>query len=173
MSNETQNVNITQSNGDQGATSFGPRFRNKASPSKHGNQDVIRTIELQFDGDVQEDQVYDPDNDTQHALPAGCFVLDAYIYSSTGIQALSIGLVDEDGNGADGNLFVGAAQGANWTVARDIDLAVGARSQLVFSGVGSTATGAREVGTAYITFLQTATDAGEDGVLRKPRVVPA
>lgn len=173
MSDSIQNRVIIQGNGEQGATTYGPRLRNKASPSKHGNQDVIRTIELQLDGDVQEEQVFDALNETQWALPAGCLILDIYAFSSTGVAALSLGSEDVNGLGGAGNLFAGALAADSWTVTRDVDLGTTATSQLVFSGVAPAdpvAGTESEKATVYITFLQVATDGGEDGVLTKPRV---
>lgn len=168
MSDSTQNVVVSQANGTQGATTYGPRLRNKASPSKHGNQDFMRTIEIQLDGDVQTEQVIDPTNETQFAMPRGCLLESFKAYSSTGVAALVMGLEDVDGGGAAGNVYTGALAGVNWTVARDIDLPTATTSQITFSGLA-----AGEKATVYITFLQTATDGGEDGVLVKPRVVPA
>jgi len=173
MSSGTQNVVITQANGEQGATSYGPRLRNKASASHHGNQDLIRTVEIQLDASVQTEQVFDPLNDTQNALPEGSLLLDVFAYSSTGVAALSLGVQDEV-NGGPGNVYVGPLAGKAWTVQRDLDIQIGRCSQFIFSGLGPTAgNGAPEVATVYLTFLQTATDGGEDGVLEKPRVVPA
>ena len=171
MSDNIQNRVIIQGNGEQGATTYGPRLRNKASPSKHGNQDVIRTIELQLDGDVQEEQVFDALNETQWALPAGCFILDVYAFSSTGLAALTLNVEDVDGNVAP--LFAGALAANAWSVTRDVDQGTSATSQLVFSGVAPAdpvAGTESEKATVYITFLQVATDGGEDGVLTKPRV---
>lgn len=162
---------IIQANGTQGATSFGPRHRNKKSASSHGNQDLIRTVEIQLDASVCTNNEFDENNDTQWALPAGAFLLDMKAYSSSGVAALSLGVTDGT-NGGPGNVYVGPLTGRAWTVERDLDIQIGECSQFIFSGLGplSTPGGAPEVATVYLTYLQTATDAGEDGVLSKPRV---
>jgi len=166
MTTDTQNTVLSQANGEQGATSYGPRLRNKASPSKHGNQDVIRTIELQLDGDVQTYQEYEPLNETQFAFPDGCLILDAFAYSDTGMASLSVQSRDGDGNIVP--LLPGVAIPAHsWVTNRDLDVNTNATTQLIFFGLA-----AGETATVYITFLQTATDGGEDGVLKKPRVEP-
>lgn len=158
---------ISSANGSQGRTTIGPKEVDRTSPSGHGDAIAIKEIELQLDGDVVTDHVVDFDDETLFALTRGALVLEASVFSDTGVAALNVGFIDSDGNGADTNVLAAqAVAGVNWAVVRDIDLAIGRDSQIAFSGLA-----AGERATVLIRYQEATYLASEGGVLKKHRAV--
>lgn len=162
---DEQNVRIVTSNGDLATTSYGPRTTNKNAPAVRPMSTYKRTVVLQLDGDVETDYLQadaDFDNDTRFALPKGCLITDAFVYGVTGIAALNVGSFDVDANGSDTNIAAAAAVGAGaWVAVRDVDISIGAKSHIGFSGLL-----AGEKAIVHISYLQ-AVEPGTDGVLAK------
>ena len=141
---------ITQANGSQGSTNIGPKATDKVAPAGTMLSNLKREITLQLDGSVAVSRAYDGKNDETFAFPKGSMVLEAVIYSQTGVAALNVGTIDSNAAGSDTNLLAGVnVPGVNWLIARDLDLTVGEDSELVFSGLGVAETA--EVTISYYT----------------------
>lgn len=153
---------VTQSNGSQGSKTYGPRTTDHQTASRMPDNAQERTLRLQLDGDLVPAQAFDANDDTQWALPAGCFITECWAYSDTG-ATVNVGVMDEDMNGGNTNIAAGlAVPGANWAVVRDIDLATGARSQVEFT------IGAGERAVVWVKYVYASHLSDDNGVLRRP-----
>lgn len=158
---------IKHPNGEQGRTTIGPKTTDSTSPSNHGDQIAIGEIELQLDGDKAVSYVADFADETNLALTKGALVLEAFLYSDTGVAAVNVGFKDVNGNGSDSNVVAaGNVPGEGWLAVRTIDLSIGSDSQIEFSGLA-----AGERCTVLIRYQTTTYLAAEDGVLKKHRAV--
>ena len=159
MASDNQHVIVKTTNGNFAATSYGPRKTTKNVPLHRPVRAEQRSIIIQMDGDVSPALLVDLADDALSVLRKGDFVTDAYAFSETG-AAITLGL--EDRNGVQANLPPLAPAANGWIAARDVDVTIGATTQ-IYGTIG-----AGETAVVVIKYFSAETQ-GDGGVLHRTR----
>jgi len=159
MANQNQHVVIKQTNGNQAATSYGPRTTSNEVPLHRPVRAEEREIVIQLNGTECDVIVADFADDSKSMLRKGDFVEQVRCYSVTG-ATVALSLEDRAGTVTPLPSLAPAAEG--WVVERDVDIQIDETTQ--FSG--TIAPG--EEAVVLIKYWSAETP-GDGGVLHRTR----
>jgi len=159
MANQNQHVVIRQTNGNQAATSYGPRTTSNEVPLHRPVRAEEREIVIQLNGTECPVVEVDFADDSKSMLRAGDFVEQVRAWSHTG-AAVAISLEDRQGTVTALPALAPAAD--EWVVERDLDINIADTTQF-------SATIADGEEAVVIIKYWSAETPGDGGVLHRTR----
>ena len=128
----THSVVITQANGTQGRTSYGPRTtESEAAGVMH---EPFFAQQLLLDGDHLPTAV-DFNDDTRSSLPAKSVIADVWVKASYTDGVTTIKISVEDSAATSQSIFAVLPVADTWVIVRDVDVEVALLAQYVVADV--------------------------------------